>query len=117
MGANEPTNSPIEVNVLVSNTLGFVANSVYSSSYTANVDPSFTAFSPLTNTIDVTQGVTFTNTVTGGSPPLVYAYTVNAASGFSIGVNNKITFTTAGTYTVSENVIDAQGFTPTPLTA
>lgn len=63
---------------------------------------------PSTIAIDASQSVTFTNTTSGGTKPYNFAYTVNAASGWS-RTGNTITFTTAGTYNVLESVTDSLG--------
>ncbi len=77
---------------------------------TYNAPPAFTSFSPLTNTIAQGGSVAFTNTVTGGTPPYTYAYTVNPPSGWAL-YGNTIVFSTAGTYNVLETVTDAAGYT------
>ena len=76
---------------------------------TVNTLPSIT-ISPTSSTIDVSQGITFTNITNGGTSPYTWSYTVNATSGYSIS-GNTITFTTAGSYEVTITVKDAAGET------
>ena len=61
-------------------------NSVCSGTNTITVDtdPTVTLYPP-TNSIDTTQSVIFTNTVSNGDAPFTYAYTVNSMSGVSEG--------------------------------
>ncbi len=61
------TNSPLEANVVVTDGTTIV-NSVYSATFTVNSLPTI-SLSPLTNSIDAGQSVTFTNTTSYGTGP------------------------------------------------
>ena len=84
---------------------------VESSSVTVNPALKIT-LSPSSVNLDAGQTELFTNTTTGGTPTYSYTYIISPNSGFSIS-GNKITFNTAGTYSVS---IEAKDSATTPAT-
>ncbi len=71
----------------------------------------FTGFEANRTYISTGQSVLFTNTTTGGTGSNVYSYAISGPEGGYTQSNNKFTFTTAGTYTVTEHATDASGET------
>ncbi len=95
-----------DVNVTVTDSLGFttIAHTtvtVYPALALSAIDASST--SPTTTT-----SVTFSVTATGGTPTLVYAWTINGAASGSTAMLTQ-TFSSAGTYTIKVVVTDAVG--------
>ncbi len=83
----------------------------YSPNSVITVNPTPTiSIAPTTKTIDQGQSVAFTNTITGGTSPFSYAYTVNPNTGVTVS-GNTITFANAGTFNVLESVTDSAGVT------
>ena len=63
------------------------------------------------NALDVGYSLVFTNTTSGGTPPLSYSYSVSPSSGWTQSSNpgNTFTFTSVGSYNVVLTVKDATG--------
>ncbi|MHB1830248.1 MAG: spherulation-specific family 4 protein [Candidatus Micrarchaeaceae archaeon] len=97
------------VNVLVTDSNGESANSIFTGILTVNNPPTI-SITPSKTAIDAGQAITITNTVTGGTAPFTYSYTVNSMTGVTVG-SNQITFADAGTFNVLESVTDNAGVT------
>ncbi len=99
----------LAVNVLVTDSNGESANSIFTGMLTVNTQPTI-SITPSKTSIDAGQTITIANTVTGGTAPFTYSYTVNSMTGVTIG-SNQITFADAGTFNVLESVTDTAGVT------
>ena len=80
--------------------------------------PLSTSISPLSGSINLGQSITFTSTVTGGTPPYTYQWYLNGAP-VSGATSNTWTFTptTSGIYYIYLKVTDAKGNTAQSETA
>ncbi len=85
-----------------------LSNSVSITVLPLTATPPTISITPTSQTIDAGQSVAFSNTTTQGTPGYTYSYTL---SGGTLGNNNKVTFSTSGTYTVQETVTDSVGGT------
>ncbi len=68
IGNPDAYNSPEEVNVIVSDSAGHTANTVYSSTFIVNPQLSVAAITPASPSIDSGQSIELTDTWTGGTP-------------------------------------------------
>jgi YVTN family beta-propeller protein len=89
--------------------VSFLANTITDTAPSISITPSATSVYP-------GQSITLSNTVSGGFPPYSsYSYTVfeygSAAAGAAnvIVTGNRITFSTTGTFNVTESVADSNG--------
>ncbi len=108
------TASPYSTMVMVTDASGFT-NTSTSLAFTVDSDPTISPPSATHTAVDVGQAVNFSTTASGGSGGLKFSWT-GLPLGCTAGTTSQIgcsKVTTAGTYNVSANVTDSNGYVAT----
>ena len=94
----------------VEDSMGYTSGNSNTVSVTVNSDPSV-SISSSQNPTDVGKSVTFTSSVSGGTPGYTYSWSIDGSSYTSSSVT--VSFPSSGTYLVQLSVTDAAGYTQT----